>query len=212
MTCLIAKNVSAADVFPVFKTGPIEVVIPTNTPHLLAYSLSEKEGTNLIYRSTGQIFTNAAEGHIQSKAEGFSGSTDRSTPWKVITELLAVNQEGNPEAKTRALFSSGSQKSLDEIYNKTEIKERFQSMGSSITNMQALMWHQSGEPDGGLFVYTKYFFRSGRSSVLPLYMVKQGEKYELVSKTMSQNLTNNMQNNIMVFLQSANTTRRTISK
>lgn len=92
---LVITDASAADRFPAFSRGPIHLRIPTNdTPGYLPDSDHESNGF-LIYDFLGQAFTNPVDGHIQTLAEGFSGTTDKSTPWKTLTELLAAYQTGD---------------------------------------------------------------------------------------------------------------------
>ncbi|MDB6064052.1 MAG: hypothetical protein JWR26_260 [Pedosphaera sp.] len=202
-TLLIVKSMLAEDVFPVFNTAAIEVTIPTNTPGLLPDStLAVKNGTNIAYHLKGEIFTKATEGQIQFKSQGFSGTSDRSTPWKTLTELFSVYQDGSPEAGLKSLYASSAREALEEIYKNPAAKTHFQNFGLSFTNAQALMWH-SDDSGEGMFAYVNVAYRNGHHSVLPFYMVKNGDKYELVSKTIEQNSTNNMHQNISAFLRSS---------
>src|SRR5687767_4480758 len=107
--CLMGTAALAKDVFPPFSEGQLTVAIPTNTPGLLADSSAEAKGTNIIYRITGQIVTNSSEGHIQSQSEGFSGKSDKSTPWKTLTDLFYVYQQGSHQDSLRSLYAKSSQ-------------------------------------------------------------------------------------------------------
>ena len=81
-------------------------------------------GSNVVYTLNGQIFTNASAGHIQTLAEGFSGATDRSTPWKTLTELLAVYERGARSNAVRRLYTAQSQSFIDEIFTNLDAEEQ----------------------------------------------------------------------------------------
>jgi hypothetical protein len=139
--CLICVSpvawVSGADAFPSFRFGSVTIKIPTNTPGYEADPAFEV-GTNVVYTLYGQICTNASAGHIQTVAEGFSGTTDKLTPWKTLTELLAVYQQGATSNSIRGLYSAESQPFIDEVYN-TNGTSRLYTFGLSVTNMQVLL-------------------------------------------------------------------------
>jgi hypothetical protein len=96
-------------------------------------------GTNVVYTLNGQIFTNTSAGHIQTVAEGFSGTTDKTTPWKTLTELLAVYQQGASSNTIRQLYTFESQPFMDEVFTNADGTSRLHSFGLSITNMQVLL-------------------------------------------------------------------------
>jgi hypothetical protein len=94
-----AVKAAAEDYFPSFSEAPLKL----NTPIAMHGYQPTPEfviGTNAVYTFAGQIFTNATDGRIQTMSEGFSGTTDKSTPWKTLTELLAVYQQGSDEKKS----------------------------------------------------------------------------------------------------------------
>ena len=77
----------AADVFPQFVKNKLSFTVPKNTPGCVS-DPGSLVGTNYVYQLNGQVFANPASGHIQSLAEGFSGKSNGSSPWKTLTELL----------------------------------------------------------------------------------------------------------------------------
>lgn len=205
-TFLGGQSLWAENIFPVFKVEPIELIIPTNTVGIVPDAVAEKKGTNLIYRVKGQFITNLAEGRIQSTSGGFSGTSDKSNPWKTMTELFAVYQGGGDEAKMRSLYADGYTDVLDQGYKNPATKERFQKLGLSITNMQALAWHESEVEKGGSFAYVKLFYKSGRSAVMPYILKKSGENYELISKSFTTNSDPGIWKNVWAYLQSDHAT------
>src|SRR5665213_752292 len=102
---------TAEDRFPSFSETSLKVAIPTEmqgyqsipkdqpTPDYEVVTNVNTIVTNAIFTLTGQIFTNATDGQIQTTSEGFSGITDKSTPWKTLTELLAVYRQGSDQKK-----------------------------------------------------------------------------------------------------------------
>ena len=134
----MAARMMAGDSFPDFSKAQIKITIPTNLPGYEPSPGSEA-GRNAVYTINGQIFTNAAAGHIQTTAEGFSGTTDKRTPWKTLTELLAVYQQGCDEKKIRALYTASSQPFLDEVFSKPDNAARLRDYGKSIKGMQVVL-------------------------------------------------------------------------
>ncbi len=93
-----------ADTFPDFARSGLHLVIETNEVNGYMSDSNHQSGAHIVYKLNGQAFTNQTGGHIQTLAEGFSGSTDKTTPWKVLTELLAAYQ-GDDIEKIRSLTS-----------------------------------------------------------------------------------------------------------
>jgi hypothetical protein len=206
---LVGESAFAEDKFPAFRESAISVTIPTNFPGFVQDSTGEKQGTNVVYHAVGQIFTNASQGHIQLKGEGFSGSSDRSTPWKTLTELISVYQAGSPHEEIRSLHASSAKKIIDDIFKNEAMKSRYQSFGQSVTNAQAVLWlHESG---GGI-AYLRLDSRDGRQSVLPYYLEKNGNRYEVAVGNATSNTTNNMVSNLINYLSNKYSTNATGQK
>ena len=170
-----AVKASVGDRFPSFSETSLKLTIPIGmqgyqpTPEFVT-------GTNAVYRFTGQIFTNATSGHLQTTSEGFSGSTDKSTPWKTLTELLAVYQQGSDEKKIRSLYNASSQAFLDQIYSTPEMTARMQAYGTSIAGMQALLGFDFKD---GFVAMMKVAEVSGPSNMMSFCLVKTNGVYLL---------------------------------
>ena len=121
ITLAFTINATAEDHFPIFSEVPLKVAIPTG---MQGYQSIPKDQpvpkyevvtntvgtnaivtTNALFTLIGQIFTNVTDGQIQLASEGFSGTTDKGTPWKTLTELLAAYQQGSDEKKIISLQS-----------------------------------------------------------------------------------------------------------
>jgi hypothetical protein len=172
-----AENVIASDVFPSFVRNAIDFAVPTNTPGCLN-DPSFLVGTNYVYKLNGQNFPASVNGHIQSTAEGFSGKTDESTPWKTLTELLAAYQNGSSENEIRALYDDASTNFLTMVYGNEQMKARFQAMGLSITAMQAVWGYDYA---GGYLAQVRLSFKDGRREVSQYYFVLKGGRYKVSS-------------------------------
>jgi hypothetical protein len=171
----IAGCVSAADVFPGFSSGPITVKIDTNTLGYVPDPAFEV-GSNVVYTLTGHIFTNASAGHLQTLAEGFSGTTDKSTPWKTLTELLAVYQQGTSSNSIRQLYTAESQPFMDEIFTNADGTSRLRNFGLSVTNMQVLLGFNWSN---GFFAVTAFGSQENPYDTMPYYFVQTNGQYLL---------------------------------
>jgi hypothetical protein len=170
ITCLPAANV-----FPPFSEGPFTVCIPTNMPGYVADPVFQV-GSNVVYTLNGQIFTNAGSGHLQTTAEGFTGTTDKSTPWKTLTELLAVYQQGASSNSVKQLYTPSSQSFIDEIYTNADAASRFYSFGRSIANMDVLLGF---DVSNGFYVITSYGSSGNPSDTMPYFLVQTNGQYLL---------------------------------
>ena len=197
ITSSTVSSILAGDVFPAFVEVPLEIKISTNVAGT-QIDTTAVVGTNYVYNLNGQIFTNAIDGHIQTTAEGFSGSTDKSTPWKTLSELLAAYQRGCSEKELRLLYSHNSQDYFTDIYKSKEVTDRFKSYGTSITNMNVVLGFDFAS---GFIAFVKIDHAYG-SQKDPLYFVKSNNKYLLSTYTSDETNINN----IMVYLSSSSVT------
>lgn len=176
-------NVFAENIFPPFVESPITVTFPTNTPGCQS-DPSFTVGTNFVYHLRGQVFTNVGDGHIQTTKEGFDGSTDKSTPWKTLTEVLAVYQNGSLESKLRPLYTQNSQAAIDKVSADPAALERMKSMTSKITHMNVIM--EVHWTNGVFYSFVDYGSSKG-DKVMPFPFTRSGDKYLLaVDKIMDQ--------------------------
>lgn len=192
ITLAYAINATAENHFPIFSEAPLEVAIPIgmqgyqsipkDQPSPKYEVVTNTVGTNAIVTTNalftliGQIFTNANESRIQLTSEGFSGITDKSTPWKTLTELLAIYQQGSDEKKIRSLYTASSQAFFDKIYGTPEMTSKMQAHGSSMANMQAVLGFDF---DAGFVAFIKVTKTSGTTYMNPFYLVKTNGAYLL---------------------------------
>jgi len=170
-------NVMAGDNFPKFSKTQIKIKIPTNIPGY-EKTPSFEVGSNAVYTINGQIFTNTSDGHIQTMEEGFSGTTDKHTPWKTLTELLAVYQHGCDEKKTRLLYSASSKEFLDQVFSKPDAVARFQDYGKSIKGMQVVMGFDFKD---GYCAIVSADDTDSKNDLMPFYFVQTNDVYLLSS-------------------------------
>lgn len=146
VTLIPFKHVNAEDLFPEFQKGSSRLYIPIEAISF-AYEedLEHEVGFNFSYNINGQLFTNSSQGHIQTLQEGFSGISDRMTPWKTLTELLAAYQKSDLEA-VRSLYTAGSQPVINEWLSTTEAQTKFMNFMKSIQGMNILLGfeHKNG--------------------------------------------------------------------
>jgi hypothetical protein len=186
---VITFNAFSLDVFPKYETGLIVYSVPTNTPGCFS-DPDFLVGTNYVYKLKGQVFLNPLEGHIQTLSEGFSGKSDESTPWKTLSELLATYQKGSSESEIRAIYSDLSGSFLSKVYSNEQMKSRYQAVGLSIVNMQAVLGYYYAD---GYLAQVRLTFKDGRQEVSQFYFVTDGVKYKMSSlriKKMDPSLIN----------------------
>lgn len=171
----LAVPAFAGDSFPAFSEAPLELKVPIE---MRGYQPTPKfvTGTNAVYAFSGQIFTNAASGHIQTASEGSSGETDKSTPWKTLTELLAVYQRGSDEKSLRSLYTTSSQSFLDHVYGNPKTAARMKAYGASISGMQAVLGLNF---DKGFVAFVTANKTDGKRQAMSFYFVKSNRGYLL---------------------------------
>lgn len=179
---------SAANVYPPFSEGPFTVWIPTNMPGYMA-DPAFQVGSNVVYKLNGQIFTNADSGHLQTMAEGFTGTTNLSTPWITLTRLLAVYQQGVTSNSIKQLYTPSSQSFIDDIFTNADATSRFYSFGRSITNMDVLLGFDDAN---GFFAVTSYGSSGNAPDTMPYFLVKTNGQYLLSYRESNETNTSNI--------------------
>ena len=190
------QDIKAENVFPIFETSLKRLYIPIKDIGVYQEDLAHEVGFNFSYNINCQLFVEPSEGHIQTLAEGFSGTTDRSTPWKTLTELLAAYQNADIDA-VRAFYTPDSQSEIDEFTADSEIKGRFISFMESIISMDV---HLGFEYKNGFLALVNVDYGDDGDpwvDVTPIFFVKSNSGY-LVSKVV---LDTPMPLNIAVYLQ-----------
>ncbi|MBN2514074.1 MAG: hypothetical protein JXB18_14140 [Sedimentisphaerales bacterium] len=151
ITCLVMVSiftcrVYAEDIFPTFAPSMVRLYIPIEKiVNGLQQDIQNEVGFNFSYNVTAQLFAEENQGHIQTLAEGFSGETDRSSPWKTLTELLAAYQRKDKD-RVRSLYTLESQKYLDSLLSDSTVEEKFMSYMKAIEGMEVLIgfYHKDG--------------------------------------------------------------------
>ena len=133
-------------------------------------------GPNVVYNLTGQIFTNLTGESLQTTAEGISGATDRTTPWKTLTEALAVYQQGYDQNKVRALYTDSSQEYFDKMLTNLEVAPKMKEYYSSVTGMQLLLGFNL---DGGYVAFVNEAGPAAAKHPMPYFLVKTNGVYRL---------------------------------
>lgn len=195
---LLSPAVQAEDIFPEFIESAIAVDVPLD--ELLAYQEDLQHtasGDRLQYILRGQFFSDPAQGHIQTLAEGFSGNpTDRSTPWKMITELLAAYQKGDL-ATANSFYDPESLAYIEQALADPAQKEKYIALMRKISGIDVLLgFHHKN----GFLAITNVHFDLGeagmQSQIQPIFLRKFGDQYQM-SRTV---LDEPVDKNVAIFL------------
>jgi hypothetical protein len=178
----LSISVMAVDNFPDFSETQIQLIIPTNMPGYDPFPGLEA-GTNAVYPIIGEVFPSATAGHIQTIAEGFSGTTDKKTPWKTLTELLAAYQHSCNEQMIRPLYSASSKEYVDGIFLKPEILTQYKEYGKSIIGMRAVLGFKTSIITNGYVALVSIDDTDPKTEIIPIYFVKTNGIYYLSSIT-----------------------------
>jgi len=98
------------NIFPQFNNQNLKIEIPSNLP-LIKKDPGKTINDKIVYYLKGQIFKGEKEGILQTVSEGFSGKSDKSTPWETLTEMLASYHAKNLD-KMITLYGAAEQKTL----------------------------------------------------------------------------------------------------
>ena len=202
---LTTQSIQAQNAFPEFSTSETTIYLPIRAIDGYETDPEHEAGLNVKYTlENSQLFTDSAQAHIQTLAEGFSGTTDRSTPWKTITELVAAYQQQDIEG-IRALFTINSQNKIDGILADPETKQRYFDFMAAIETVTVLIGF---EYKGGYFAMLEIGYRGmpqgNNVAPTPVFLVKDGEKY-VMSAIGLKDENNTMDANIALFLQQGHT-------
>jgi hypothetical protein len=105
--------------------------------------MADEKNTNgdfITYNLYGQMFENNENNNIQTLDEGFSGITDRSTPWKTLTELLAAYNAQNRD-KIIELYNVATKSKAIEVYTGNTSNEILRNF-SGVKNVNVLVGFQ----------------------------------------------------------------------
>lgn len=163
----------SSDVFPAFETDSFDFMVPTNTPGCLK-DMNNAVGANYVYHLNGQRVS-GNEGHIQTLAEGFSGKTDESTPWKTLTELLALYQKGGSKQEMIALYDNDSVSFIEMVYG-DKMRASFQASCRSIQKMSVVLGFDCS---GYYLAFVRTSYSGGRQNVIPFAFTNNHGKYKV---------------------------------
>ena len=195
MLCISA---GATDKFPKFDIEEVKLYVPIDDEAMpiKQEDIEHQLDINFLYTAKGQVFSSSSEGHIQTLSEGFSGLSERSTPWMTLTELLAAFQQRDLDA-VKALYTDASQGLINEWLADSEIAEQFTQFMKSVIGIEILLGFEYKE--GFLAVVTIDYGRGNEQpmDLTPYYFVRSGSEYLLSTVT----LDDAMSTNISIFLQ-----------
>lgn len=191
---IFSSAVQAEDIFPEFIESAIAVDVPID--ELIDYQVDPghtADDSRLQYILSGQFFDDPAQGHIQTLAEGFSGNpTDRSTPWKTLTELLAAYQKGDL-ATVNALYDPESQAYIEQALADPAQKEKFIALMSKIAGLDVLLgfFHKNG-----FLVIANVHFDLGeagiQTEIQPIFLTKSGDQYQMSRVVLDEPIDKNV--------------------
>lgn len=197
---VLAYNAQAEDFFPEFTKSDMTIYLPIRAIEGYEADPNHELGLNVKYTlENSQLFTEQATGHIQTIEEGFSGTTDRSTPWRTITELVAAYQRQDIDA-VRSLFTEESQSKIDEILADPELKERYFEFMQAIQSVNVLVGFDYKD---GYFAMLEIRYKDmlpdERVAPSPVFLKKQANMYIMSATKLEAEDT--MDANIALFLQ-----------
>lgn len=98
---------------PEFKTESIELKFTKFLNGCMSDSINTV-GNNLVYNLKGQIFGQNGV-LLPALSDGFSGNTNRSTPWETLSELVAAYQQKDV-GKIKDLYTKESQQKVSQVF------------------------------------------------------------------------------------------------
>ena len=186
---------NAGDKFPNFSLSSQTIYIPIDKIQGYQTDSTHQQGINVVYTIYGQLFTDTLQGHIQNVSEGASGTSDKTTPWKTLTELLFAYQTKNIE-KVKSLYTPESQtKFTQTILANPEVKQRFIEYMGNIKGMEAFLGFE--HKTGFLALVRVNNGETSSVNINPFYFVKSGSQYLFSAMTLDEPIDSN----IAVFLQ-----------
>jgi len=105
---------TAQNNIPVFNSTNIELKFSKFLNGCMKDSLNTV-GNNLVYRLKGQQFGENGI-NLPLLSDGFSGKSNRSTPWETLTELVAAYQQKDVR-KIKELYNSTSQEKVSKVFD-----------------------------------------------------------------------------------------------
>lgn len=182
----LAWKVHAEDRFPDFSTSDIRIYIPIERIiHAYQPDLVNEVGFNFSYDVHGQLFLDSSEGHIQTLTEGFSGTTDKSTPWKTLTELLAAYHTADIDA-VKSLYTGDTQDYINEFLSDPAVKNRFINYMNAVKGIKVLLGFN--HKNGFVALVNLDYGESAeyRYSLTPFFFIQENNRYLLSRVTLNE--------------------------
>ncbi len=202
LSCIILLalqiGITADNIFPDFSKSSITIHLPIGETQDYAEDSEHMVGVNFVYTISGLLFPESSQAHIQTIAEGFSGETDKSSPWKTLTELLAAYQKKDVDAVDALYIQNSSQTYREEIDSNPELKEQYLNFMESIEGIDVMLGFDQGD---GFLAIVKLLYSNTDFDVMPLYFIESDSKHWLSAIRIEDPLASN----IFRFLQQGHT-------
>lgn len=167
---ILSNIVIAQNQFPDFSFSNIELEVSNSIPGILKEEGNNENSFN--YSINGQIYSvEGVDGHIQTLAEGFSGTTDRATPWETLTELLAAYQNNDFEA-VKNCYTNSSQTAISNLFNSESELNEFMSWASQIESIELEVAY---EFNSGIYALAQV----PNAGIQPFYFELENGQYKL---------------------------------
>jgi hypothetical protein len=166
----------------VYSPKEIHVQVPIELPGLQQDTLARK-GDFLVYDVTGQEIKDTVAYELHQIV-----SSDKSTPWMVLGELLDAYKSGSLE-KITELYTKSSRALIDKFLSAADAKEKFLSNVKDIKTMHPYFIM---DYDNGLIALVE----TSPGNADRFRFEKQGDKYMLAAYEEKNNM---MVNNVMAY-------------
>ena len=182
MICLALPLAGNAQKGLPFELKEIHVNVPVDLPDLQKDTLARK-GDYLEYSVTGQAITdtNAFELHAIV-------STDKSTPWMVLGELLQAYNTGSL-TDIKALYTKSSVNQITRVLSSADATERYLSL---VKNVKSIHPYFAMEYDNGVIVLAE----TNPGNIERFRFVKENNNYMLEAY---EEKNNPLVNNVMAY-------------
>ena len=167
--CLLLAATSALAGTPPFSTAPLTVVLTPDATHQYRADPAAARDGKLVYALDGQVLAGDA-GRITPA----TGTTDRTSPWQTLSELLTGYASGDV-AVIRRLYTEGSSSFFERLDAKPEMRERWLASIGSVTGAKVLLAYR----DGARVI--AFVALEGGAAACPFAFEKVGEQYLLSS-------------------------------
>lgn len=156
---------NAQNKYPDYTMGDLEIKVPASLPGLKPDAVNNGFIT---YNLKGQLFAAGQNNIIQETAAGFSGKSDKATPYQTLTELVSVVRKSDWKAMKK-LYVKSSAKELDNLIPEDKRADYFKSLNDN-KEVKVI----------GCFEYRNgvlVLIENPDKSVNTAFFVKDGKKY-----------------------------------